>query len=797
MADNEIEVEINGQRLAAKREQTVIQVADAAGIYIPRFCYHKHLSIPANCRMCLVEVEKSPKALPACATPVMPGMKVFTQSVKTQAAQRAVMEYLLINHPLDCPICDQGGECELQDLAMGYGSCHSRYKESKRSVADENLGPLIATDMTRCITCTRCVRFGDEVAGMRELGALYRGENTEISTYIQQAIHSEVSGNIIDICPVGALTSKPFRFRARAWELDQAPSVSPHDCIGSNLAVHTRYGKVMRVVSRENTQINKTWISDRDRFSYTGLYHADRLEKPLIKENGKWEVVSWQRAFEVAASTLNSVLLEHGADQLGALSNPSATLEEFYLLQKMIRGLGSSHIDHRLREIDVEDQSLMGTYPGLNMTINELGSCDVILLIGTNLPKEQPLIGLEIRKAANKQIPILVINPMQYRFNFKTSALHIITPKQWVNCLSTLNDHFGSKKIEVNDALSAFVEHLSDKKNPCILLGSFALHHEEASTIRHLAKAIADKIGAKVGLMTDGSNSAGGWLAGAIPNRRPGAEPVHAIGLSAYEMLEKPRKAYVLLNVEPELDCANAYLARQALKQAKGVIALSMYRNKVLEECAHVILPIAPFTETDGTFVNAWGVWQSFKSVATAFGESRPAWKVLRVLSNFLHLDGFNFESSEEVRHEIKHIIDKMSVQCSKEKENENNKESKPLAKEEESNQVEKRSTLARIGEIPIYAIDSLVRRATPLQATQVIMEGDVNTVRIHPETARKLQLSDGDRVKISQSPDSVCELPISFDERVAKDAAWIAGGIETTSELGNLFGDVMIEKVK
>lgn len=363
MAD--LEIEIDGKKLTAKPNQTVIQVADEAGIYIPRFCYHKHLTIPANCRMCLVEVEKMPKAVPACATPCTPGMKVFTKSQKTILAQRAVMEFLLINHPLDCPICDQGGECELQDLSMGYGSSHSDYNECKHSVADENLGPLIATEMTRCIKCTRCVRFGDEIAGMRELGVVGRGEDTDISTYIQEVIRSEVSGNIIDLCPVGALTSKPYRFTARPWELDQWSSVSPHDCVGGNLNVHTRYGKVMRVVSRENTAINQTWISDRDRYSYTGLYHEDRLEEPMMFEDGKWQVASWEQALEAVASGLREAIEQHGADKLGALASPNSTLEEFYLLQKIVRALGSPNIDHRLRETDTQDQEAMGLFPDL------------------------------------------------------------------------------------------------------------------------------------------------------------------------------------------------------------------------------------------------------------------------------------------------------------------------------------------------------------------------------------------------------------------------------------------------
>ncbi|TAK77764.1 MAG: NADH dehydrogenase (quinone) subunit G, partial [Gammaproteobacteria bacterium] len=436
MAD--IEIEIDGQKLTAKPNQMVIQVADEAGIYIPRFCYHKHLSIAANCRMCLVEVEKSPKALPACATPVIPGMKVFTKSQKTIEAQRAVMEFLLINHPLDCPICDQGGECELQDLAMGYGSDTSHYCESKRAVADKNLGPLVATDMTRCIYCTRCIRFGTEIAGIRELGDVNRGEHSRVTTFVEQALTSEVSGNIIDLCPVGALTSKPYRFKARPWELEQAPSISPHDCLGSNLHVHTRSGKVMRVVSRENKQINETWLSDRDRFSYTGLYHADRLEEPLVKMEGEWKVVEWQKALELAAEKLHAVIAEYGADKIGALASPNATLEELYLLQKIIRGLGSPHIDHRLREIDTRDQAAMPAFPGLNMSLAELEQCDAVLLIGSNLRKEQPLAAVRLRKASLNGAAIMAVNSVDYDFNFNLQAKNIVAPHAMVGVLAEL-----------------------------------------------------------------------------------------------------------------------------------------------------------------------------------------------------------------------------------------------------------------------------------------------------------------------------------------------------------------------
>ena len=761
MAD--LEIEIDGKKLTAKPNQTVIQVADDAGIYIPRFCYHKHLTIPANCRMCLVEVEKMPKAVPACATPVTPGMKVFTKSPKTVAAQRAVMEFLLINHPLDCPICDQGGECELQDLSMGYGSSHSDYNECKHSVADQDLGPLIATEMTRCIKCTRCVRFGDEIAGLRELGVLGRGEDTDIATYVQHDIKSEVSGNIIDLCPVGALTSKPYRFTARAWELDQSPSLSPHDCVGGNIFIHTRYGKVMRTAGRENQAINQTWISDRDRYSYTGLYHADRLEEPLIYEDGKWQVASWQQALEAAAAGLQDIIAKHGADKLGALASPNSTLEEFYLLQKIMRALDSPHMDHRLRAMDTHDQADMPLYPGLDIPLEDLEKCDAIVLIGSNIQKEQPLLGLRVRQAALKGAKIIVVNPVDYQFNFPVSAKFIVPPQL------------------LSQTLGALTQALQGKTNIVILLGALAIHHSQASLIRSQVKTIAQEFGAKTGYLTSGANSAGGWIAGMVPHRQAGGAAINHAGLNAYGMLEKPRKAYVLLNVEPEYDCANTQQAIAALSQSSFVVALSMYRDPVLEEHADVILPISAFTETSGTYVNVNGTWQSFLGAATPFGASRPAWKVLRVLGNFLKLQGFEFESSEAVKHELKEILDKAAAPTRV-----------PYTPDTHQQNGE---GLYRIGEIPIYATDSLVRRAQPLQATQKIMEGAVDEIRIHPETAAKLKLADGSTVQLKQSHTDSVQLPLVYDERIAPGALWIAGGITTSRHLGDLFGKVEIEK--
>lgn len=768
---SDVEIEIDGRKLTAKPGQMVLQVADEAGIYIPRFCYHKHLSIAANCRMCLVEVEKAPKALPACATPVAPGMKVFTQSERAIAAQRAVMEFLLINHPLDCPICDQGGECELQDIAMGYGSSHSEYTECKRSIADQDLGSLIATDMTRCIFCTRCVRFGDEIAGMREMGATFRGEHTEIGTYVQQAIKSEVSGNIIDLCPVGALTSKPYRFTARAWELTQAPAISPHDCLGTNINVHTLYGKVMRVVSRDNNDINETWIADRDRFSYTALYHPERLESPMVKVDGEWRKVTWEHALEVAASGIHATIASAGAEQVGALATANATLEELYLLQKLMRQLGSHHVDYRVRETDTRDASAIPTYPGFGLTMPELEQSDAVLLIGSNLQKEQPLAALRVRKAERRGASVVAINPVDYDFNFKVRAKQICAPHQLVQTLADVVAAL--KSNQQSDIVSA----LQGKQKVAVIVGALALQHPEAAVIRALAQQIADLTKGTLSLMTTGANAAGAWLAGAIPHRA--ADGSLTNGLSATEMLDQPRLAYVLLNLDPEKDCAKPLMASKAIEKANFVVALSMYQNPILAAHANVILPISAFTETSGTYVNGSGQWQSFTGSSQPFAESRPAWKVLRVLANFLHVEGFNYESSDTVRDEVRALAAERPYQAPH------------FAVQAVTTSHGK---LSRIGEYPIYDVDCIVRRSEALQQAQLAMEGDVDVVRMHPDTALQFNLTASDKVCVKQGATSEI-LPWIADKRIAKEAIWLAGGRHTTAQLDGLFDQIDIQK--
>lgn len=787
---SDIEIEIDGKVLKAKPNSMVIQVADEAGIYIPRFCYHKHLSIAANCRMCLVEVEKAPKALPACATPVMPGMKVFTRSTKALAAQKAVMEFLLINHPLDCPICDQGGECELQDLSMGFGSADSFYTFGKRSVEDKDIGPLIETEMTRCIQCTRCVRFGDEVAGMRELGATDRGENMEIGTYVQKAMRSEVSGNIIDLCPVGALTSKPFRFTARAWELNQYPTIAAHDCVGSNIYAHTRNGKVMRVVPHENIDINQTWISDRDRFSYEGLYHPDRLEKPMVRVEGQWKETDWQTALDMAMARLQGVITAEGAEQIAALASPNSTLEEFYLLQKLMRHIGSPHIDYRLRETDFSDQNEMPLFPGLPMSLTDIETSDVIVLIGSMIQREQPIAGLRVRKATQNGARVIAINMIDDDFNFKVSAKKIVAPHRFVDTLTQVVKTLS----QPDEDCSTIAELLRAGKKISVLVGIQAFHHPKASHIRALARQMADACQGTVGFLTEGANAAGAYLAGAIPHRATAGKSIEHTGLNAQTVWKNPRKAYVLLNVEPELDSANAPLALTALEQAECVISLSLYKNPVLMDYAHVILPITPFTETAGTFVNAMGHWQRFNGVAMPFGEARPAWKVLRVLGNLLHCEGFDYESAHDVHDEVKALVDQAGEAAGSrlEAQRDDIGEARPEADELLTTD----QSLSRVGEIPIYAGDSLQRRAKALQATQMIIQEHLVKVRLHPETASRLQVGDQDVVTVSQQHHRI-RLPVQIDERVPVDAASIAGGILATGELGELYGRVDIVKTE
>lgn len=793
-----IEFEIDGKKLSAEQGKMIIEVADNEGIYIPRFCYHKKLSIAANCRMCLVEVEKSGKPLPACATPVTAGMKVFTKSSKAIAAQRSVMEFLLINHPLDCPICDQGGECELQDLSMGYGSDFSRYKQGKRSVHDKNLGPLIASEMTRCIQCTRCVRFGEEIAGMRELGAYNRGEHLEIGTYVERAVKSELSGNVIDLCPVGALTSKPFRFTARAWEMIQRESIAPHDCVGSNIYVHTRgeeYSKiqnVMRVVPRANEAINETWISDRDRFSYGGVRSEDRVMQPKLKKGDKWQNVSWEAALVYVVENLKSIIKKQGAKQIGAVASPNSTLEEFYLLQKLLRGLGSHNIDHRIRQTDFSDQEQFPAYPNLGISIDDLEKPKAILLIGSDIRREQPLLGNRVRKAAEQGAQVMCINAMDYHFNFDLSEKNIVGSELLASALAKVAKALGVAgeniasplktfidEVEIDSAAQNIANKLKMNEKAALLLGAHALNHPHATLINVLTQLIAKQINATVGYLTDGANSAGAWIAGAVPHRGPAANTIAKPGLNAQAMFADSLKAYLLLGIEPELDCANSAAALAALQQAEVVVALTPFTSPTIETYARVILPIAPFTETEGTFVNVEGRWQGFQPTSTPLGEARPAWKVLRVLGNLLELKGFEYATATEIHHEVWELNSAVPALKATEKFSANIPKSI--------------KGLMRIGDWHMYRIDNLVRRSKPLQAA---INLEVATIAINPALAKSLNLKDGQYATAKQNGSSVT-LPIRIDARVPDNNVFIPAGLNETAGFGAAFGAIELRSAE
>ncbi|MEN8213065.1 MAG: NADH-quinone oxidoreductase subunit NuoG [Pseudomonadota bacterium] len=745
--DKNITIEVDGRQLDARPGQMLIEVTDAADITVPRFCYHKNLSISANCRMCLVEVENAPKPLPACATPCMEGMKVFTKSPLAREAQKGTMEFLLINHPLDCPICDQGGECELQDVAVGYGSDVTRYTEAKRIVPDPDLGPLVATDMTRCIHCTRCVRFGDEIAGLRELGATGRGEHMKIGTYVAHAMTSELSGNVIDLCPVGALTSKPFRFQARAWEMTGHPGIAPHDSVGSNIEVHVRRNQVLRVIPSENGAINETWLADRDRYSYTALNHKDRLKAPMIKEGDQWREASWEEALRQAA---NSLAASGDADQLAALVSPSATLEEMALAAKLLRGLGSRHIESRLRMADFRYAE---TTPWLGTTLDALEQADAILLIGSNVRKEQPLINHRIRKAALAGARVMAVNPVDFDFNYELAESVVAAPSQLVDAIDN---------PEIR-------EQLEQSGKALILIGNLARSHPDYSLLAAAAARLGESTGAKLGFLPEAANSVGAWLAGAV-------------NANAHEsLLAQPRKSWLLTGVEPEHDTIEGQSAVELLGESQHVVALTAWRTLALEQAATVMLPIAAFTETSGTLVNCQGDRQSFAGIVPPPGEARPAWKVLRVLGNLLDLDGFDYSSSEQVRDEVFATSSDSLPAVTVIAENYIGETEKNLSA----------GGLERIPTLSPYAMDALSRRSESLQRSS---DGEWS-VHINAATARDAGLSEGDTAFVKQGAGHI-NAPVTIDERVPDNCVWCASGVPGSENIGGAFGEVTLEKV-
>ncbi len=766
-----INIEIDGKQIQTENGSTVIEAAHLAGISIPHFCYHKKLSIAANCRMCLVQVEKAPKPLPACATPVTEGMKVFTHSEQAVKAQKGVMEFLLVNHPLDCPICDQGGECMLQDMSVGYGGGHSRYHEEKRVVLSKDIGPLVsAEEMSRCINCTRCVRFGVEIAGQMELGQAFRGEHAEIMSFVSGTVDSELSGNMIDLCPVGALTSKPFRYKARSWELSRRRSISAHDSLGSNLAVQTKNNRVLRVLPIEDEDINECWLSDKDRFAYEGLDTADRLTKPMIKQDGKWLEVDWQVALEYAANGLRHIANGAGAEQIGALATANSTVEELYLLQKLMRGIGSQNVDFRLRQSDFSADGKQQGAPWLGMSIADISRADRLLIVGSFLRKDHPLLAARIRQAAKHGAQVNIIHSADDDLLLKVANKAIAAPDALVEVLTQVSKALTAEKQgqSASGEAAAIAKSLASGERIAVLLGNFAQQHPQAAQLQALAQQIAALSKGRFGFIGEAANSVGGYLVQATPGAK---------GLNAASMLATPRKAYVLLNVEPELDCANPQQAIAAMQAADMVIAMSAYKHHATEY-ADVLLPIAPFTETSGTFISTEGRVQSFKGAVKPLGEARPAWKVLRVLGNLLKLDGFNQDTSEAVRDEALKGVD-IAAKL-------NNAIGGVEAKATPA-----ASGLQRVSDVPIYTTDAVVRRSAPLQATT---DAAVPQVWLHSEELKKLGVTAGAVVKVSQGQGSV-QLVAAIDDKLPKGVARAAAGHAATAALGAMFGTITVER--
>jgi len=774
-----VEIEIDGKKVEVPEGSMVMDAANKLGTYIPHFCYHKKLSIAANCRMCLVDVEKAPKPLPACATPVSPGMIVRSHSDKAVKAQKGVMEFLLINHPLDCPICDQGGECQLQDLAVGYGGSTSRYAEEKRVVVPKDVGPLISMqEMTRCIHCTRCVRFGQEIAGVMEFGMLNRGEHSEITSFVGKTVDSELSGNMIDLCPVGALTSKPFRYSARTWELSRRKSVSPHDSLGANLIVQVKAGKVMRVLPLENEDVNECWLSDRDRFSYEGLNSAERLTAPMIKQDGKWQEVDWQTALEYVAHGLRNIRHEHGADAVAALAAPYATLEEMALLQKLVRGLGSDNVDFRLRQSDFSlDPAIT---PWLGMPIAEVSGLKRAFIVGSFLRKDHPLLAARLRQAVKKGASVSVLHASDDDLLMPVANKMIKAPSAWLSALGevivavaqakNVAVPAGFDKAEVSAEAKQIAASLLSGEPKAILLGNAVLQHPQAAQLHAAAQWIAQHTEAQFGYLTEAANTVGGYLAKAMPT---------GAGANALQAFAQPRKAYLLLHAEPELDTFDPQSAQAALRQAEMVVAMSPFKHGL--DHADVLLPVAPFSETSGTFVNCEGRVQSFNGTVKPLGDTRPAWKVLRVLGNLLELPGFDYETSEAVRDEV--LGGGVPMDLSSRLNN--------FGKATPQFSAPAASSLERLADVPIYASDAIVRRSAPLQETT---DAITPKARLSRDLAQRLGVADGDHVKVTQGSGSAV-LIAAVDEALPVNVVRVAAGHPVTSALGPMFGTLSVEK--
>ncbi len=783
-----LEIEIDGKQLQVPDGSTVMEAATQVGAYVPHFCYHKKLSIAANCRMCLVQVEKAPKPLPACATPVTNGMKVWTHSEQAVKAQKGVMEFLLINHPLDCPICDQGGECQLQDLSVGYGGAQSRYEEEKRVVSNKDLGPLVSTDMTRCINCTRCVRFTSEIAGLMELGQAFRGEHAEIMPFVEKTVDTELSGNIIDLCPVGALTSKPFRFAARAWEMSRRKSISPHDSLGSNLVVQVKHDMVKRVLPLENEDVNECWLSDKDRFSYEALNGADRLTAPMVKQGNNWIETDWSTALEYVANGLKAIVADHGPDSIGALASPHSTAEELFLTQALMRGLGSGNVDFRLRQTDFSLDGRTAGAPWLGMPVADIGTLDRLFIVGSFFRKDHPLIAQRVRQAVKRGLKVSVLNPAfddwQLPVANKVCVAPAGMPAVLAAVLKAVAEENGGQVspvfsdvmngVVVDEPCRAIARSLASGRRVAVWLGNFAVQHAEYAQIHHLAEEISRVSNAKFGVIGEAANSVGGYLAGAVPFG-------NSSGKNAREMTQTALKAYLLFNVEPEFDCASGSDAVDVIAKADMVAVFSAFKSEAALAFADVLLPIAPFTETPGTFVNCEGKAQSFYPVVKGFGDSRPGWKVLRVLGEMLGLSGFAADSIDGVRKAVfgnDLVVDSSKLNNS--------------AQHDAFSLGATKQGLQRVADIPIYFADPVVRRAPSLSATR---DSSEPAARMSRSTLSRLGVESGVRVRVSTGSGEAIVLAAE-DEGVAEGCVRLAGAHPLTVRLGALYGEVSVERL-
>ena len=786
-----VTITIDGVEVQAPRNTMLIEVADQAGVSIPRFCYHKHLSVAANCRMCMVEVEKAPKPLPACATPVSEGMKVYTRSELALDAQKGTMEFLLINHPLDCPVCDQGGECELQDVAMGYGGDVSRFNEGKRVVRDKNIGPLVSTDMTRCIHCTRCVRFGSEIAGVTELGATGRGEFMEIGTYVEKSLSSELSGNVIDLCPVGALNAKPSRMKARAWEMIEHSNISAHDSFGSNLMMHTLRNEVIRVVPKENSEVNETWISDRDRFSYEGMYSDSRLNQVMHKNADEWNQSSWSDVLHSVAQTLK----QYDPDDVGILVSPNQSNEEIYLMQKLARALNIKNIDHRVNQVDFEHQHADPAFPWLGQNIADIEKQDAILIIGSDLRCEQPMLAHKVRKARARGAKVFVINPQTCEFHMSLSSHVVVKPQDWltklVGLLAELNNHSthsvpGELDLllstgKVDEDMVEITKTLLSEENTSVLVGSLMQQHYEYSNIRAISCWLSQLSESSFGYVSTASNSSGASLLGALPHRTLMANAINEPGLNYKQMIQSPRKVYVLMGLEPEWDCALPAQALRALQQADLVISINSFITDAMREYCDWMLPIKCYAEAEGTKINLEGRWQSFSKVVDAGEEIKDGWKILRMLGVELKLEGFNYLSIDDVRQEISQQLDNSF---------EFTNELPSLPKIEIKHW--QPDTVFSTGATPIYSIDSIVRNANSLKQAQDL---DESVMMINRSDVEKHGLLEGKWVKVIQGEESSI-FKCVINDNIQSGTVYIPRGLPRSEKLAGVYAPVQLENL-